>query len=154
MVGYYEINKSIYDHLLADEDINTVVIGSLDKVDINKKTLFPLAHVMVSGVTLRGGLYRFSVTVSVMDIVDIVKDNLPKNEEAWKGLNNEQDISNTMLTVLEGLYRAIDKGNMYDLGYELQGDFSADPFEDRFDNLLTGWSSTFSIDVPNVKQNC
>ena len=30
----------------------------------------------------------------------------------------------------------------------------AEPFEDKFENLLTGWSITYIVDVPNTIQNC
>ena len=152
MIAYYEITKGIYDHLKADPDINTVVIGSLDKIDINKQSLFPLGHILVGSAQFINGVVRFTLTVSCMDIVDIVKDDLPKDDEQWKGLDNRHDIANTMLNVIEGLDRSIKKGSLQ-ATYELQS-MTAEPFEDRFDNLLTGWSATFVIDIYNSVQNC
>jgi hypothetical protein len=152
MIAYYEITKGIYDHLKADPDINTVVIGSLDKIDINKQSIFPLGHILVGSAQFINGMVRFTLTVSCMDIVDIVKDDLPKDDEQWKGLDNRHDIANTMLNVIEGLDRSIKKGSLQ-ATYELQS-MTAEPFEDRFDNLLTGWSATFVIDIYNSVQNC
>ena len=153
MIAYYEITKGIYDHLKADPDINTVVIGSLDKIDINKQSIFPLGHILVGTTQFINGIVRFSLTISVMDIVDITKEDLEKNDEAWKGSDNRHDISNTMLNVLEGLDKSLKQGALSLAGYELQS-MTAEPFEDRFDNLLTGWSATFIIDIYNSIQNC
>ena len=154
MIAYYEITKGIYDHLKADPDINTVVIGAaLDNVDINKQSIFPLGHILVGSAQFINGIVRFNITVSVMDIVDVVKDDLPKDDEQWKGLDNRHDVSNTMLNVIENLDRSLKKGALSLAGYELLSS-TAEPFEDKLGNLLTGWSATFSIDIYNSVQNC
>ena len=154
MIAYLEMTEAIRNHLLSDEDINTVVIGDLSQVDVAKQTMFPLAHLFVGSTSFINGMVRFSVTVSTMDIVDINKNNTDKTSESWKGHDNRQYIQNTMLGVLENLDKEIDRGDMADFGYEMIGDATAEPFEDRFENLLVGWSMTFTLDVPNTVQNC
>lgn len=154
MIGYYDVTEKIHNHLISDIDINTVVIGDLGQVDLNKQTIFPLSHILVGTAEFINGIIRFSVTVSCMDVVDETKKDIRDEAEKFKGLDNKQDVSNTMLAVIENLNRELGKGDLYDEGWELQGNLSAEPFEDRFRNLLTGWSATFTIDVPNRIQNC
>lgn len=151
MISYYSLTKNIYDHLIADEDINTVVIGNADNIDTNKQTLFPLAHILVGSGTPKGGTVNYSVTVTTMDIIDIKKDD---PDFDWKGQDNKQYILNTMFSVLENLDKSLDRGDLQELGWELLGDAVATPFEDQYENLLTGWSMVFTLSIPNTKQNC
>ena len=156
MIAYYELVENLKIHLQADAEINTVSIGGTDDIDLNKRSIFALAHILVGNATFAPGIVTFDITVSVMDVVDENKegvDNLPAVER-WKGFDNRQDVLNTTLSVLERLDKSIRKGTLSEYGYELQTDMTAEPFEDRFENLLTGWSSTFTLDIPNTIQNC
>jgi len=156
MIAYYELVESLKTHLQADAEINTVVIGGFDDIDLNKRSIFGLAHILVGNATFLNGIVRFDVTVSVMDVVDENNegvDNLPAAER-WKGFDNRQDVLNTMLSVIERLNKSIVKGTLSLSGYELLSDITAEPFEDRFENLLTGWSTSFTLDIPNTIQNC
>lgn len=152
MITYYDVTKSLHDYLISDEDINRVLIGDVDQIDTDKQDIFPLAHILIGSVTPSFGVMQFSVTISTMDVIDINNDNPTKGD--WKGHDNKQNILNTMLAVLENLYREIDKGNLSDSGWELANNPTFEPFEDRFINLLTGWSATFTINIPNKIQNC
>lgn len=155
MITYYDITNGIREFLQNDEDINYVNIGGLDDTDIDKQRIFPMANILVTFAEFINGVVRFTVEVSVMDVVDIRKDNkdaLPPDER-WKGQDNKQDILNAMLSVIERLERHIRKGELSKQAYSLESN-SAEPFEVRFENLLTGWTSDLVIDVPNNVQNC
>lgn len=157
MIGYYETSKGLYDYLIADQDINEVKVGALDSVDTNKKTMFPLAHVLISSFREPiNGLTEYDVTVSLMDIVDVSKVSLSDIAKAdrWKGNDNKQDILNTLGAVMKKLTNAIRSGTIAGVDYELIGIPQAEIFEDRFENLLTGWSRTFTIQVVNTVNAC
>lgn len=156
MIAYYRLVELLQEHLQADADINTVTIGNFDKVDVNKQSIFPLALLIVGNSTINNGMVKFDVTVAVMDLVDerrVNKDELPADEQ-WKGQDNKQDVYNTLLAVLENLEASINQGSLQDFGLELDGDMNKEPFEDRFENLLTGWSATFNVSVPNEIVAC
>jgi hypothetical protein len=152
MIGYYEITTALHDFLQADPDVNTVEMRGVDDIDTAKQSIFPLAHITVESSEFLEGVIRFAVRVSVMDLVDDrrVNNDLP-DDEKWKGIDNRQDVLNTTLSVIERLIRHIQKGGLSDSAYELQTN-SAEPFEERFENLLTGWSSALVIDIPNTIQ--
>ena len=155
MITYYAITKELQSFLISDSEINTVTIGGFDEVDINKQSIYGLAHILVNSAEFLTGTVRFSITITVMDIIDERKNNIRDLEadERWKGISNKQDVLNTMLSVLERLNKYI-INTLSDEGYELNGNMTAEPFEDRFEHLLTGWSTTFNVDVPNTIQNC
>ncbi len=152
MIAYLDLVENIKTTLLADEDINTVTIGDPDIIDTNKQTMFPLGHLMIGTSNFINGMVRFSITVYTMDIVDIVKDNPTKGEEEFQ--TNKVYVQNTMLAVLENLNKNLNNGTLQEAGWEIIGTPTAEPFEDRFENLLTGWAMTFTVDVPNTVQNC
>lgn len=149
MRGFYEITTAIKNHLQANAHINTVMLKSLDEVDLNKRTIFPLAHIFVGNTSFPDNVIRMEITVSCMDIVDVSKLNVKDTEEPFYGNDNTQDILNTMLTVVNGLNLSLKKGTLADQLYFLNGEASADRFEERFKNLLAGWSLTFTVDIPN-----
>lgn len=155
MIGYYTVIKELQEQLISDTDINTVVIGNIDNVDVNKQTIFPLAHIIVNNVSFPTmGFLRFNITLEVMDIVDEAKNNITDIAEAerWKGIDNKQDILNSMLAVIERHIKAIESG--LDVDAQLFSRTVAEPFESRFENLLTGWDISYEIDIINTVQNC
>ena len=68
--------------------------------------------------------------------------------KAGKG-DYKHDILNTMLAVINGLQSSLRRGGMEEDDYELNESATATQFEDRFENLLTGWSLTMSIEMRN-----
>lgn len=152
MIAYLELTEALKSHLLSDEDINHVVIGDISQIDIKKQTMFPLGHLLIGSAGFVRGVVNFSVTVSVMDIVDINKEDPITGQEEWR--TNKEYVKNTMLAVLENLHKEITNGDLGGAAWEFVGDSTAEPFEDRFENLLTGWSMTFDVVIPNTVQNC
>lgn len=149
MRGFYEITTAIKNHLQANAHINTVMLKTPSDADLNKSTIFPLAHILVGDASFPDNTIQFQVTVSCMDIVDITKLNVKDTEEPFFGNDNTQDILNTMLTVVNGLNLSLKKGGLADQLYFVNGTPVAAPFEDKLENLLVGWSIVFTIDIPN-----
>lgn len=148
MVGYYQITNILREHLLADRNVNTVLIGSIDKVDIRKQELFPLANLIVSNHISVGGFDKFTVQ---LDIMDIVREH---NGDSWKTIDNNQDILNSIQAVFERLEASLSYGTLSDLSYKIDGNISLDAFEYRHANILTGWTATFDVLLPNEIQGC
>ena len=149
MKTYYNLVDHIYKYLNGHESINTVNIGDVLEVDLAKQTIFPLANLQISSVTFDEHIVTFSVNVIAMDIVDEDKDDKQSVSEPHLGLDNRQDILNSMMTVVNGLQSSLRRGGLYDLNVEIDTPASATLFEDRFENLLAGWSLDISITVAN-----
>mgnify|MGYP001449691147 FL=1 len=54
-----------------------------------------------------------------------------------------------MFFVVNGLQSALRRGELYSELFQIDSDFEAQMFEDRFENLLAGWSLTLDVIVPN-----
>ena len=149
MKEYYDLIDNIYNYLIGNPHINTVTTGDLLEVDLSKQTIFPLAHIIVNDVTFNDHYITFSINVIAMDIVDEDKDDKQNKEKPHLGLDNSHDILNTMLSVVNGLQSSLRRGGMNENNYEINDTPTATQFQDRFENLLTGWSLLLNIEIPN-----
>jgi len=121
-------------------------MGDITKVDLSKQTLFPLSHMIVNSVTNEDSILRYNISILSMDIVDISKDEVV---DLFIGNNNEQDVLNTQLVVLNKLVQVLRGGDLYTSLYQLDGSPSFEPFMDRFENEVAGWTLSLDVIVPN-----
>ena len=151
MANYFNILDTLKAHLDGDPFITTVTEGDIFQVDLGKQTLFPLAHIMVNTATFEGNVLRFNITLMVMDIADISKDEVAS---IFLGNNNEQEILNTTLSVLNRAYEVLRRGDLYSNNFQVDGNPTCEPFTERFENYLAGWAMTFDVLVANNMTIC
>ena len=149
--GFYLLTETIKDQLLADVNVNTVTTGDIYDIDLAKQSIFPLSHIIINSVSTQEQTLTFNISVLAMDIVDESKE---ATADIFRGNNNEQDILNTQLAVLNKLVMVLRKGTLYTDQYQLDGDATLEPFYERFDNRLAGWSATFDVFVKNDIDIC
>ena len=149
--GYYLLTQTIKDALLGDINVNTVTEGDLFDVDLSKQSIFPLSHLIINSVTAQESVLRFNISILSMDIVDESKE---PTTDIFIGNNNEQDVLNTQLAVLNKLIQTLRRGDLYNSNIELDGDASLEPFVDRFENKVAGWTATFDVFVNNDIEIC
>ena len=148
---YYEILTKLQTELNNDPLINTVSEGDIFSVDLSKQTIFPLCHIMVNSATFVDNVIQYNISIMAMDIVDVSKD---ETTNKFRGNDNEQDILNTQISVLNRLYEKLRRGNLYDDNYQVDGSPNVEPFIDRFENKLAGWTMTVNINTPNTMTVC
>ena len=153
MNNYYQITEVLKDSLLQDGIINNVSQGDIFNVDINKATIFPLAHIVVNTATQSesGNTNIFNVSVLLMDICDLSKD---ANYDIFYNNDNEADILNSQFEIGNRLIASLRRGELCDLGYELSGNVNFEAFSDRFENKIVGWTLTFGIECGNDMTIC
>ena len=151
MKGFYNVTKELKTALAAEPFVNTVTFGSLDDVDLNKQTIFPLSHIIVNNTTVGTKTLTFNISILSMDIVDISKE---ATTDIFVGNDNEQDVLNTQLGLLTRIINILQRGDLYTELYQVQGDVSCEPFVDRFENKLAGWTATFDVLVQNDMTIC
>jgi|TARA_R110000765_G_scaffold148583_1_gene251133 hypothetical protein len=154
MQGFYNLTNKIRETLQLDQFVSTVTYGDLFEIDLNKQTIFPLSHFMVTNATMQSNVWNFSVSVLCMDIVDESKEFPDGIPQEFRGTSNEQDVLNTQFAVANRLLELLLRGDLYVEKYQLSGDPSLEPFVDRFENKLAGWTVTFNILIPNDMTIC
>jgi len=151
MQGYYNVTTALKNQLQLDAFVNTVTIGDIFEVDLSKQTIFPLSHIMVNNATYLNNVWQFNLSVLCMDIVDISKD---ETTDLFLGNDNEQDVLNTQLAVINRVLEMLRRGDMYNDYFELTGSPTCEPFVDRFENKIAGWTVTFDIQIANTMTIC
>lgn len=144
--GFYLLTETIEAQLLSDVNVNTVTTGDIYDIDISKQSTFPLSHIIINNVTTEESVLRFNISVLSMDVVD---ESKKETTDIFRGNNDEQDILNTQLGVLNKLVMVLRKGDLYSSQYALDGDASLEPFYDRFENKVAGWTATMDVLVAN-----
>lgn len=151
MTGFYNVTKKLKDALNAEPFVNTVSYGSLDDVDLNKQTIFPLSHIIVNNCNVASNTMTFNISILAMDIVDESKDEVT---DIFVGNDNEQDVLNTQLEVINRVVSILQRGDLYTDLFQVDGAVGCEPFVDRFENKLAGWAATFDVLVQNDMTVC
>ena len=144
--GFYQLTETIKNELLNNIDVNTVTTGNLSNVNLQKQNIFPLSHIIINSVVDSEQTLSFSLSILAMDIVSRSK---LETTDIFEGNNNEQDVLNTQLAVLNKLIMVLRKGTLHSDKYQLIGDPSCEPFYDRFENELAGWTANIDVVIYN-----
>ena len=151
MRGFYNVTDKIKTALAAEPFCNTVSFGSIDDIDLKKQTIFPLSHIIVNNATINKQTIVFNISILSMDIVDISKDEVT---DLFVGNDNEQDVLNTQLALQTRVINKLQKGDLYNDLFQVDAGVTCEPFVDRFENKLAGWTATFDVNVQNDMTIC
>lgn len=147
MNSFYKVIGYLKDQLALDIDVNTIIHGEAPE---NKKDIFPMAHLMVTGGALGQGTSIFTFTVQVLDIRNVSKkmstDKFLKND-------NELDNLNTCFAVLNRLITEL-KLQRNDLDIELLNEPTLVPVMYEFKDTLDGWSTELQLAIANTISIC
>lgn len=158
-----ELNYSLYYNTLNyfrtimsnHPSIEIVTQGDISEIDTNKFPVYPLGNVLIDTTSFGTNYTDYTIQLIVAD-----KQKLQANEST--GQTNEQvldfygdddvvDIHANTLSIINDLTsytaRNVD-------GFEITTDISCEPFKERLDNGLAGWSSTFNLRVHNDRNRC
>jgi hypothetical protein len=146
------------------EQINTTTTGDIWKIDMNN-TLFPLFHINPVNVETGLSSLTYNFQLFVMDAVTEKENWTEANLLSANDLSNEQEVASSCLQVcvdIIGMFRhskwqSANPDGTQDINdpvYFTEGEYTLDPFQERFDSLLTGWTFNIGIVVENDFQTC
>jgi hypothetical protein len=145
LTNYYDIIDRLKTTLEASPFVNTVTTGDIFEIDLSKQTIFPLSHIIINNATMQDHTILFSVTVMCMDIPRIQKTDSETNKE----IHTEIDIMNTQLAVANRLGEELRRGTLHRDLFELDGNVTCEPFFEKSENMLAGWSISFNVLTKN-----
>lgn len=148
VVDINEVFKTIVNNHLQLKQFYTFSIDELDidKIDVN---LFPLLYAQCTNATIDGGVTVFTYEVIVADLV-IEKQSDYLTQIYAETLLIMQDVIAEFALGMSS--ESVLDNNTQHWGFETP--VTCDPFTARFDNMLTGWSTSFEIRVPNALNLC
>jgi|TARA_R100000084_G_scaffold79795_1_gene36588 hypothetical protein len=121
--------------------------GFLDEVDIAKlgQEDYYILYTEPGNTTINTGIIQYEFTVYVLDMI---QEDLTDRDDAFnRTLNILHDVINEFKQNLSTISWVDDE-------IVLQLPISCEPFTAKFDNELTGWSSTLSIQANNTNNLC
>jgi hypothetical protein len=151
MNTYFKVIEDIKTALSAEPFINKVSQGDIYEVDLSKKTLFPLAHLIIESIDIQTNRIQLSLSLLLMDIVDFSKES---STDLIRKNDNELDAINNMINVAARLQAVLARTETYNADYELEGSFACTPFKERFENNLAGVTADFTINLKNDMTKC
>lgn len=149
MTTIYDIIGQTKSFLRDNPSVNTVTFGDITQVNLNKTTIFPLAHFLIDSVQVSERSIRINLSLLFIDIVDYTKEFNADDEGSREDATNLVDVYNTQLYVANSFITDLRRGTLYTEGYQVVNDPILTPFKDRFENELAGWSVEMSIEVRN-----
>tara|TARA_R100001244_G_scaffold121474_2_gene91099 strand:- start:31 stop:558 length:528 start_codon:yes stop_codon:yes gene_type:complete len=143
------------------EQISTTTTGDIWKIDMNE-TLFPLFHINPVNVTTGLSSLNYNFQLFVMDAVTERENWTEANLLSANDLSNEQEVASSCLQVCVDIIGMMRHSKWQGAGeldidepvYFTEGEYTLEPFQERFDNLLTGWVFTIGIVVQNDFETC
>ena len=147
------------------KQIKTTTTGDIYKIDMDNETLFPLFHINPVNVTTGLSSLTYNFQLFVMDAVTERENWTEANFQSADYLSNEQEVASSCLQVcvdIIGMFRhskwqSTTLDEIPDINtpvYFTEGEYTLEPFQERFDNLLTGWVFQVGIVVENDFQTC
>lgn len=147
----YRLTEAIQNELESNVLINTASYGDIDDLLLDKRNLYPIAHVNLTGATLSSATAIVSVSVMIMDIVDINNDKII---DKFRGNDNEQDVLNQCMVAGSKLVTELKRGDLYANGFQVEGDANVEFFTDRFEHKIAGVALTFDVILANNIDLC
>ena len=147
--------------------ISTVSVGDIFDINLEKMEKLPLLHINPTNVSTGDSELIYNFQLFICDLVSEKDDWQVKQNELLTKLidakNNEQQVWNQTLEICTdfiGMLRHSSRQSLEgvdDINFPLyftQDQFTIEPFQERFDNLLCGWTFTIGIKVMNDFSTC
>ena len=152
MKHVYDILDVLRDELRSHPAVNTVSYGDITDLDLDKTTMFPLSHLLIDNASYGERTITFSIKLLCADIVDY---NQSENQfDEFYGNDNLHDVMNTQFQVINSLITKLMRGDLFKSNYQVTSTPSAEPFKEKYGNVLAGWTTVIQIEIPNGVSIC
>ena len=136
-------------------EINSFHSGFMDEVDINKlgATDYVILYAEPGTATVDKGVMTYNFTIYVLDMINDEVGDAPNNERLGR-LDTLSENLQILQDVINEFHKSLYSTSWVDDEVVLELPISCEPFTARFDNLLTGWSASISMQVNNTNNLC
>ena len=149
VVGYLET--------IADKhyEIKSFHSGMMDEVDINKlgATDYVILYAEPGSAVINQGVLTYNFTIFVMDMINDEVGDEPNKQRIGR-VDGYSETLNILQDVVSEFKHSLTTQSWVDGEVVLELPITAEPFTARFNNLLTGWSASISVDVNNKNNLC
>ena len=132
--------------------IKTTTYGDIWDIDLSKNTKFPLFH--INPVSVETGEAQLTMNFQLF-VMQVVYDTTLHEEVLSECLSICTDIIGVFRhSAQQGVAITSTASDIDNPIYFTEGEFTLEPFNERFDNELTGWVFNLGVLVPNTFQTC
>ena len=137
--------------LTSDTRVKTVTHGVSNDIDLDKKTIYPLAHIQVLSFNpvYQMGMISFLFEIHILKIRDIAK--VPSLDK-WVRNDNELDNYNTCVNIANKLFANLKNYNTNDI--ELVSQTTPEIISLEFMNMLDGCKFQIELGITNQVDGC
>ena len=156
------------------DQIESTSVGDIFSINLEKMQKLPLLHINPTTVETGDSQLTYNFQIFICDAVTerenwttnrskILSPGINEFTKLVKTLSNEQDVYNEVLQIATdfiGMLRHSTRQSLAgvnDINFPLyftQDQFTIEPFQERFDNLLCGWTFNIGVLVQNDFQTC
>jgi hypothetical protein len=137
--------------------IASVSVGDIYDINLENQK-FPLLHINPTSVQTGDSELVYNFQIFICDLVSEKSDWQTEQASLLTKLvdpkNNEQQVWNQTLAIATDIIGMLRHSSRQSLAYFTQDQFSIEPFQERFDNLLCGWTFTIGIKTMNDFDTC
>jgi len=152
MKQVYDILDVLRYELRNNPSVNTVSYGDITDLDLDKTTMFPLSHLLIDSASYGERTVTFRIKILCADIVDY--NQSPSDFDEFYGNDNLHDVMNTQFQVINSLIMKMRRGSLFNSKYQVTSTPSAEPFKEKYGNVLAGWTTEVEVEVPNSIAIC
>jgi len=136
-------------------EIKSFHSGFMDEVDINKlgATDYVILYAEPGNATIDNGSLTYTFTIYVLDMINDAIGDAPNKERLGRVDTFSENLS-ILQDVINEFKQSVVTESWVDSEVILQTPINAEPFTARFNNLLTGWSASVSLEVKNANNLC
>lgn len=148
------------------EQISTVSIGDIYDINLEKMQKLPLLHINPTNVVTGDSELVYNFQLFICDIVSESNVQTKQQADLTKLINqknNEQEVWNQTLEIATDFISMLRHSSRQSLAgtndinfplYFTQDQFTIEPFQERFDNMLCGWVFSIGVKVINDFDTC
>lgn len=148
MKALLNLTEALKTELASNKLINQVTFGTLDEVELLKRDNYPMAHVGISTGSIESSTSEIEVNILFLDIVDVANENVDTFNDS------ELYVMNNMLAAATKTTQELQRGTLYENGFQVEDEANVEFFSDKFEDKLAGVGLDLRVTIQNSTELC
>jgi hypothetical protein len=152
---YYNVLNYFKTITSNHPSIGISTYGDFSDFDSREFPTYPVANIQILDTDFGTNVTNYSIQLTIADkIKNLNNESIGETNQQtipYYGVDDVVDIHANTLAIINDLTSYTQRGVQ---GFEINEDIVCTPFQDRFNNGLAGWVSTFTLTTHNNKNRC
>lgn len=152
---YYNVLNYFKTIMDNHPSIQMVTQGNIEDFDTREFPMYPVGNISITSAEFDGTVTNYGIQIIIADKIKNKDNESEPRTNAMSipfyGVDDVVDIHANALAIINDLTAFTQRSTN---GFEINDIITNEPFEDRFNNGLAGWASTFTLTVHNDRNRC